>query len=105
MKYFILIVVALAASAGIMLGAYGKKGLKYRKENGANDIITAVLIAVMVFFWGLDLVNYITSPAAADSLTTIFVYGAPILLIVWLFYNRNKLKQEMSSKGKKSPRK
>ena len=105
MKYFILIVIAIAVTVGIMLGAYGKKGLKYRKENGANDIITAVLMAVMVFFWGLDLINYIASPANADSLTTLFVFGAPVLLIVWLFYNRNKLKQEMASKSKKSPRK
>ena len=105
MKYVIIAIIAIAAAAGIMLAAYGKNGLKYRKDNGATDIVTAVLMAVIVFFWGLDLFNYIASPDTAEALTVLFVFGAPILLVIWIFYNRNKLKQEMAAKRKKSPRK
>ena len=105
MKYVITAIIAIAAAAGIMLAAYGKDGLKYRKDNGAKDAVTAVLLAVLIFFWGFDLLSYIASPENSDSLTVLFAFGAPILLVIWIFYNRNKIKQEMNSKHKKSPRK
>lgn len=100
MKHVILIIIAIAAAAGIMLAAYGKKGLKYRREQGANDYITAVMMAVIVYFWGIDLLNYIQDPAGSNALTVVFVFGAPILLIIWAVYNRSKIKQEMKAPPK-----
>lgn len=97
MKYVIMIIIALAAAVGVMLASYGKKGLKYRKENGANDIVTAVMMAVIVFFWELDLLTYITAKDSANGMTYLFVFGAPILLVIWVFYSRHKIKQEMSA--------
>ncbi|MBQ8831219.1 MAG: hypothetical protein IJ017_06440 [Oscillospiraceae bacterium] len=100
MKYVILIIVSLAAAVGIMLAAYGKKGLQYRKEEGANDIVTAIMMAVIIFFWGLDLIGFITATESVSSMTYIFVFGAPVLLIVWILYSRFKIKQEMAAPPK-----
>ena len=100
MKYVIIIIIALAAAVGIMFAAYGKKGLQYRKEQGANDIVTAVMIAVIVLFWALDLLNFIAATEAVDSMTYVFVFGAPILLIIWILYSRVKIKQEMAAPPK-----
>ena len=100
MLYVILAIASVAASAGIMLAAYGKSGLKYRKGTGANDYVTAVMMAVLVFFWALDLINFVNAPAESSSMTYIFVFGAPILLIVWVIFNRSKLSKEMKSPPK-----
>jgi len=99
-KYVIIIIIALAAAVGIMFAAYGKKGLQYRKEQGANDIVTAVMMAVIVFFWALDLLNFIAATEAVASMTYVFVFGAPILLIIWILYSRVKIKQEMAAPPK-----
>ena len=100
MKYVIMAIVSIAAAAGLMLAAYGKEGLKYRKEGGANDYITAVLMAVLVFFWGQDLINFINSPAESSTMTYVFVFGAPILLLIWIFSNRSKISKEMKAPPK-----
>lgn len=100
MKHVILIIIAIAAAAGIMLAAYGKKGLKYRKESGANDYVTAVMMAALIYFWALDLINFIYATEAASALTYLFVFGAPVLLIIWVFFNRSKISKEMKAPPK-----
>ena len=100
MIHVIMIIIALAAAFGIMLLAYSKDGLKYRKEEGANDYVTGFMMAVIIYFWGMDLRTFITGSAETSALTYLFVFGAPILLAVWAVYTRIKTKQQMNEPPK-----
>ena len=100
MIHVIMIIIALAAAFGIMLLAYSKDGLKYRKEEGANDYVTGFMMAVIIYFWGMDLRTFITGSAEISPLSYIFVFGAPILLAVWAIYTRVKIKQQMNEPPK-----
>lgn len=99
MNHVIMIIIALAAAFGIMLLVYTKKGLLYRKEQGSNDIVTGVLIAVIVYFWESDLIAFIKN-TQQSALTYLFVFGAPILIIIWAVYTRIKLKEQMKAPKK-----
>ena len=103
MIHVIQIIIALAAAFGIMLLVYTKNGLKKRKEDGSNDIVTGILIAVMVYFWETDLINFIKDPQQS-ALTYLFVFGAPILIIIWSVYTRIRLK-ELAKAPKKNGKK
>lgn len=100
MIYVGLIIVALAAAVGVMLLAYSKEGLKFRKEQGANDYVTGFMLAVMIFFWGYDIYTLIIGTAKSPAYSWVFVVGGPILLIIWALYTRVKTKQLMTAPHK-----
>ena len=97
MKHVIMIIIAAAAAVGIMFLAYTKKGLKVRKEQGANDYVTGIMMAVIVYFWGMDLLTVINGTAVNLTFTYVFVIGAPVLLIGWIIYTRVKIKELMAN--------
>lgn len=104
MIYVIMIIIAVAAGIGIMLLAYTKKGLKFRKEQGANDYITTFMMALIVFFWGMDLISLIEHTAVNTTFTYVFVVGAPVLMIIWGIYTRIKIKEQMAAPPKPNTR-
>lgn len=100
MKHVIIIIISIAAAAGLMFLAYTKKGLKFRKEQGANDYVTGVMMAIIVYFWGMDLLSLISGAGEKQAFTYIFVIGAPVLLVGWIIYTRFKIKEQMAEPKK-----
>lgn len=101
----IMIIIAVAAAFGIILLAYTKEGIKFRKDGGANDYITGLMMAIIVYFWETDLIAFITGKTDVSALSYLFVFGAPVLLAIWAIYTRKKVKEQLKNAIKEKKRK
>ena len=95
------IILLLASGYGIAYLIYGKEGMALREKQGKKIFGVALLYGVLLAFWGMSLLFWVSGMAKGDTALCIIVtFAVPILLLVIGKNARKRVKKELSEEDK-----
>lgn len=95
------IILLLASGYGIAYLIYGKEGMALREKQGKKIFGVALVYGVLLAFWGMSLLFWVSGMAKGDTALCIIVtFAVPILLLVIGKNARKRVKKELSEEDK-----
>ncbi len=95
------IILLLASGYGIAYLIYGKEGMALREKQGKKIFGVALLYGILLAFWGMSLLFWVSGMAKGDTALCIIVtFAVPILLLVIGKNARKRVKKELSEEDK-----
>ena len=95
------IILLLVSGYGIAYLIYGKEGMALREKQGKKIFGVALLYGVLLAFWGMSLLFWVSGMAKGDTALCIIVtFAVPILLLVIGKNARKRVKKELSEEDK-----
>lgn len=94
----------LAAAYGCMYIIYGREGMKRRQQEGKNNLLVLIGLALLMLFWAMCLLFLLAGIAAKDTaLAVVVVLGVPVLIAFLAIWARGRHKEEDTCTGEASP--
>ena len=86
-----------ASGFGLSYLIYGKEGLGLRLQEGKNNILLAILLGLVVLFWGMCLLFWVEGIARGDKALCIGVtIGVPVILLIAGIITRIKVRKAVA---------
>ena len=84
----------LGLAYGVFYLIYGKKGIEIRKLTGKRNLGILAVIAIMLIFWVMALMFWVSGIASGDTVTCIVItFSVPVILLIWGIFARKKAKE------------
>ena len=86
-----------ASGIGLSYLIYGREGLGLRQQEGKNNILLAILLGLVVLFWGMCLLFWVEGIARGDKALCIGVtIGVPVILLIVGSVTRIKVRKAIA---------
>ncbi len=86
-----------ASGIGLAYLIYGRKGLGIRQQEGKNNILLAILLGLVMLFWGMCLLFWVSGSARGDKALCIGVtIGVPVILLIAGIKTRIKVRKAIA---------
>ncbi len=97
----LLIILVIASGFGIAYLIYGKEGMALREKQGKKIFGVALLYGILMAFWLMSLIFWISGMAKGDTAICVIVtFAVPIILLVIGINARKRVKKDLSEEDK-----
>ena len=86
-----------ASGIGLSYLIYGREGLGLRQQEGKNNFLLALLLGLVMLFWGMCLLFWVSGIARGDKALCIAVtIGVPVILLIVGIVTRIKVRKAIA---------